>query len=161
MPQTKLQDFIFSVIMVICMVYCMTAYNLALEQGFSLSTFWDALRFMWPEAAMAFFVQRYVAKKTANIILHKMVDVKTAKPLFISVCVAAGNVIVMAPCMTLLVNIMHHGISPDLITYWMPKLVLNFPFALCIQIFYVGPFVRLVYKLLMKIPKKKTAESIC
>lgn len=61
------------------MVYCMTAYNLALENIFALFTFLDALRFMWVEAVMAFFVQRYVAKRVANKILHLMVDVKTAQ----------------------------------------------------------------------------------
>lgn len=146
MPKTKVQDFIFSVMMVVCMVYCMTAYNIALEQGFSTKTFWYALCGMWPEAVMAFLVQRYIGRRIADRILHGLVDVKTARPLFISVCVAAGNVIVMAPCMTFLVNILHHGISPELITYWLPKLVLNFPFALCIQIFYVGPFVRFMFK---------------
>lgn len=146
MPKTKLQDFIFSVMMVVCMVYCMTTYNIALEQGFSIMTFWHAFCGMWPEAVMAFFVQRFIGKRAAERILHQLVDVKTARPLFISVCVAAGNVIVMAPCMTLLVNIMHHGISPELISCWLPKLVLNFPFALCIQIFYVGPFARFMFK---------------
>lgn len=142
----------------ICMVYCMTAYNLVLEQGFTLVTFLDALRLMWIEVIMAFFVQRYIAKRVAKKVLHLMLDVRTAKPSLISVVVTAGNVIIMAPCMTLLVNILHHGISPQLITYWLPKLALNFPFALCIQIFYVGPFVRLVYRVLMKIPHKKTVK---
>ena len=159
MPETKLQDFIFSLMMVICMVYCMTVYNLALEQGFSLASFSDAHRLMWPEVVMAFIVQRYLAKRVANKVLHLMLDVKTAKPSLISVFVAAGNVIVMAPCMTLLVNILHHGISSELISFWMPKLVLNFPFALCIQVFYVGPFVRLMYRLIMRATTKAVIES--
>lgn len=155
MPETKLQDLLFSVLMVVCMVYCMTVYNLALEDGLALTTFWDALRLMWIEVVMAFFVQRYVAKKVANMLLHLLIDVRTARPTLISVFVAAGNVIVMAPCMTLLVNILHNGVSPQLITYWLPKLVVNFPFALCIQIFYVGPFVRFVYRLLMRMTIKR------
>jgi len=150
MEKTKLQDFIFSVIMVISMVYCMTVYNMALENGFTVFTLGDALLYMWPEVIAAFFVQRYMGKKVADRVLHNLADVNTAKPSFISVCIAAGNVIIMAPCMTLLVNIMKGGIGPDLIDRWLPKLAVNFPFALCIQIFYVGPFVRLVYGLIFE-----------
>lgn len=150
MEKTKFQDFIFSVIMVISMVYCMTVYNMALENGFTVFTLWNALRFMWPEVIVAFFVQRYIGKKVANRVLHKLIDVKTAKPSLISVCIAVGNVIIMAPCMTLLVNMMKGGIGTDLIDRWLPKLVVNFPFALCVQIFYVGPFVRLVYGLIFE-----------
>ncbi len=29
MPKTKLQSLVFTVFMVLCMVYCMTAYNIA------------------------------------------------------------------------------------------------------------------------------------
>jgi hypothetical protein len=39
MPKTKFQEFIFSIIMVFIMVYCMTFYNMVLESGLSYSTF--------------------------------------------------------------------------------------------------------------------------
>ncbi|WP_411682512.1 hypothetical protein [Clostridium thailandense] len=33
---------------------------------------------------------------------------------------------------------------------WLPKLALNFPFALCIQIFYIGPLVRFIFRTIFK-----------
>ncbi len=33
MPKTKLQSLVFTALMVFCMVYCMTAYNIAWQMG--------------------------------------------------------------------------------------------------------------------------------
>lgn len=33
MPKTKLQSLVFTALMVFCMVYCMTAYNVAWQMG--------------------------------------------------------------------------------------------------------------------------------
>lgn len=33
MPKTKLQNLVFTALMVFCMVYCMTAYNVAWQMG--------------------------------------------------------------------------------------------------------------------------------
>ena len=56
----------------------------------------------------------------------------------------------MAPMMTLYVSIYHMGITPGLLDHWLTKLVQNFPFALCAQVFYVGPLVRLIFRTLFK-----------
>lgn len=56
----------------------------------------------------------------------------------------------MAPMMTLYVSIYHMGLTPGLLNHWLAKLVQNFPFALCAQIFYVGPLVRLIFRTLFR-----------
>ena len=61
MPQTKFQDIIFTIIMVLIFVYVMTFYNAGLEGDITLSTFGYALTHMWPEVIGAFIAQRYIA----------------------------------------------------------------------------------------------------
>ncbi|MDR1179282.1 MAG: DUF2798 domain-containing protein [Spirochaetales bacterium] len=148
MPKTWFQDLVFTVIMVLIMVYCMTLYNTVLQNGFSYSTFPASLQIMWPEALVAFILQRYVAKRIVKKLLPRLINVEDSKPLFISVSTAGLTVFLMAPMMTLSVTIMHNGITPQILIIWLKSLVLNFVFALCIQIFYVGPFVRFLFNLL-------------
>ena len=42
------------------------------------------------------------------------------------------------------------GLCPELLGHWLTKLVQNFPFALCAQVFYVGPLVRLIFRTIFK-----------
>lgn len=61
MPQTKFQDIVFTILMVLIFVYVMTFYNAGLERDITLSTFGYALTHMWPEGIGAFIAQRYIA----------------------------------------------------------------------------------------------------
>jgi hypothetical protein len=133
--------------MVICMVYWMTFFNKAIDQGLSYGLFLDALREMWPEVCIAFLVQRYIARKNADRLVKNYLSVvKGPSSFFIPVINAAGNVMIMAPIMTFLINLLHNGFTTDLGLLWCKRVIFNFPFALCIQTFYVGPFVKFVYK---------------
>ncbi len=150
MPKTKFQDFIFTIIMVFVMVYCMTLYNMSLEFGFTYATFGKALMGMWVEAIAAFFAQRYIAGPMAKKLTARILQSGVDKTIFILVAMACFTVCFMAPIMTLFVTIYHHGFIKEIIQYWLPKLVLNFPFALIIQIFLAGPLVRFLFRTLFR-----------
>lgn len=137
--------------MVIVMVYCMTVYNSALDFGFEYATFSRALVAMWPEAVMAFFVQKLVAAPVARQLLPLVIGKEANyRPVFVYVALAGCNVFIMAPCMTLLVTILHNGLFPELPIHWLKKLVVNFPFAFFVMVFYVGPVVRLIFRTLFR-----------
>ncbi len=159
MPKTKLQDLAFSVMMVVAMVYCMTLYNVALEMGFTYMTFWIALKGMWLEAVIAFFVQRYVARPLVQRIVGRLVDLKETKPLMLATLFSLVTVFIMAPCMTFIVNIIHHGVTKDILLFWLPKLVVNFPFALIIQTYFVGPLVRYLFGTFIRIGERRKAST--
>lgn len=156
MPKTKFQDFTFTVIMVLIMVYCMTLYNMVLEFGLNYSTFINALAGMWVEAVLAFFAQKFIAGPIAMKLTSRILKPGVDKPILIIIAMAGFTVCQMAPIMTLLVTIYHHGFVKEIPLLWLPKLVQNFPFALCIQIFYVGPLVRLIFR---SIFKKQLSDS--
>lgn len=150
MPKTKFQDLIFCIIMVFTMVYSMTIYNMVLEFGFTYDTFLKAFLGMWPEAAGAFVAQRYIAGPRVQKKVMSWFKPGVDKSVFITVAMAGLTVSMMCPIMTLYVTILHHGLSRDILLFWLPKLVQNFPFALCIQLFYIGPLVRLVFRTIFK-----------
>lgn len=153
MQESKLKDLTFSVMMVIAMVYCMTLYNIALEMGFEYITFRMALKSMWIEAVIAFFVQRYIARPMVRRIVSGLVEIEKTKELMLNTLFSLVTVFIMAPCMTFIVNLLHNGFTKDVIILWLPKLAVNFPFALIIQTYFVGPFVRFVFKRILKLIK--------
>jgi hypothetical protein len=160
MPKTKFQDLVFTLIMVVIMVYSMTCYNMVLEFGLSYETFLNALLGMWPEAIGAFIAQRYLAGPIVQKKVQGWFKPGHDKPIFTIVAMVGCTVCLMCPIMTLYVTILHHGLTSDLIILWLPKLVQNFPFALCIQLFYVGPFVRFVFKTIFKQQLVKTSSIV-
>lgn len=150
MPKTKFQDLVFTVIMVFTMVYCMTCYNMAREFGMTYSVFWEALKGMWFEAVVAFIAQKWIAGPFAKKMTARILTPGQDKPIFIIVAMAGFNVSTMCPIMTFVVALYHHHLAANLISLWLEKLVMNFPFALIIQLFYVGPLVRFVFRSLFK-----------
>lgn len=150
MPKTKGQDLLFSIMMVCCMVYCMTLFNNALDFGYSNSLFFLALERMWVEVVIAFFLQRYVAGPNGRRLVRKLHEGGTTDPILTAAVMAVGNVMIMAPVMTFLITALHNGFGPQLPALWFGRVVFNFPFALCIQTIYVGPFVRFLYRKIAK-----------
>ena len=150
MPQTKFQDLCFTCIMVLIFVYVMTFYNAGLENGVTFATFGYALMHMWPEAVGAFIAQRCIAAPIVHRLVRRVFTPGEDKPIFIILATAGFTVSLMAPMMTFYVSFMHMGFSADFLSRWLSKLVLNFPFALCAQVFYVGPLVRLIFRTLFR-----------
>lgn len=149
MPKTKFQDLTFTVIMVLIFVYVMTFYNAGMENGVTFSTFGYALKNMWVEVIGAFIVQRYIASKIVKKLVARIFD-ENDKPVFKLLATAGFTVSLMAPIMTFYVSFYHLGFSSELLGHWLSKLVLNFPFALCAQVFYVGPLVCWIFRSLFK-----------
>ena len=148
MPKTKFQDFIFTILMVLTMVYCMTLYNIALENRLSYSTFLIAFLGMRYEVFAAFFAQKFIAAPLVKKMVSGLLKPDIDRPIFMTATMAACTVALMAPMMTLFVTILHNGFNVNVPLLWLSRLVLNLPFAFFLQIFYVGPLVRLVFRTL-------------
>ena len=52
--------------------------------------------------------------------------------------------------MTLLINIFNNGLTGEIPLIWLTRFAWNFPFALCLQLFYVGPLVRYTFRTLFR-----------
>lgn len=161
MPRTKFQDLIFTIIMVLSMVYCMTLYNLALDKGFSGGSFFAALKAMWPEAAAAFIIQRYLVGPRVRKLVTGSFQPGTDKPIFILMTTAGLTVAFMAPIVTLFATLLHNGFTSQFPVLWLSRLAINFPFALCVQLFYVGPFVRFVFRTVFKKHLETVSAAPC
>ena len=106
MPKNKFQDVIFTLIMVVVMVYAMVIYNISLDTGkLTNQVFLMAFGELPIMGIVAFFLEQFIV-----------------------------------------------------LSVWIQTAALNFPMALCWQIFFAGPLVRGIFRRLF--PEKEPEAQI-
>ncbi len=147
MPKTKFQSFIFTLIMVFCMVFCMTVYNIAVETGgLKYQIFLMAIKDMWLEYVIVFLLVFFFVSKAAQKLAFRIVDPKNDKPIFIILSIQSFTVMLVVPLITLIATFIHKGFTADWFVQWITTAAVCFPAAYCLQIFFVGPFVRFIFR---------------
>jgi hypothetical protein len=158
MPQNKLQDVVFTLIMASVMVYGMVTYNVALSTGtVELSTFTAGARELAIMIPVAFVLEFFVVGKIAPKLAFSVVR-PTDRPQFITYAISICICCIMCPVMSLIATFLF--MDATLATWfptWIHTWVLNFPMAICYQLFYCGPFVRLIFRAIFCRTKEKDA----
>ncbi len=159
MPETKFQDFIYTLIMAFLMVYVMICYNISIHTGglnnFVFIEVFKELPFMW---IVAIILEFFLIGKIAHKLTFKVLDPKKTPSIIISYAISIVIVSFMCPIMSLVATIFINKPSLDIfISTWIQSMVLSFPMALCFQLFYAGPFVRFIFKLIFKNKLSKKA----
>lgn len=147
MPKTKFEDVIFTIIMATIMVYGMVVYNVALNTGgVSGTTFIIALSELPIMVPIAFILEFFIVGKIARKLAFTVMNTSD-KPQFITYAISICICCIMCPTMSLIATFLFK--TPSLGT-WVQTFALNFPMAICYQMFYCGPFVRLIFRLIFK-----------
>lgn len=145
MPKTKLQGVIFTIIMAFVMVYAMVCYNISIDKGgmsneiFLLA--FHEMPIMWP---IAFILEFFVVERLSKKLAFRLVSPED-KPIFILLAISSMIVCLMCPTMSLIATILFKHPGSEIIAVWLQTTLLNFPVALCWQIFFAGPLVRNVF----------------
>ena len=148
MPKTKFQDFIYTLIMVIVMVYAMVCYNISVNiGGLTNEVFVMALEELPIMGAIAFVLEFFFIGKLAQKLAFRLVNPKEDKQIFVILAISSMIVCLMCPIMSFFGSVLFNfqGVQ-NIFANWIKIAVLNFPMALCWQIFYAGPFVRFIFK---------------
>ncbi len=151
MPKTKFQEVIFTLIMVVVMVYVMICYNIALNMGgltneVFLSAFKELI-IMGPIAfILDFFIVGHLAKKAA----FKIVNPAKENPFHLVLAISAISVAFMCPLMSLAATILFKDAGNQFVAVWFQTTAFNFPMAFFWQIFYAGPLVRFIFRHIFK-----------
>lgn len=152
MPKNKFQDVIFTAIMATIMVYGMVVYNVALNTGgVTGQTFVSALHELPIMVPAAFVLEFFIVGKIARYLAFKVVK-PTDRPQFVTYAISICICCIMCPAMSLIATILFK--TPSFGT-WIQTWGMNFPMAICYQMFYCGPLVRLIFRLIF--PEKKKA----
>ena len=151
MPKTKFQGIVFTAMMVFCMVYCMTVYTIAMKfGGLSYQVFSLAIKEMWVEYVVVYLLIFFVITNLAKKLAFRIVTPGEDKPIFVILSIQCFTVCLIVPCITLFASFYHNGFSAAWFPQWIQLAAFCFPVALCLQIFFVGPFVRLLFRTIFK-----------
>lgn len=147
MPKTKFQSTIFTLMMVFFMVYFMTVYTKTLgEGGLSYGVFAAALKEMWIEYLIVFVLIFFLITRTALKLAGKIIDPGKNSPIILTIAIQSFTVILIVPMITLCATFLHNGMTDSWFIQWITTAALCFPAAYCLQIFFVGPFVRFLFR---------------
>ena len=147
MPKTRFQSIVFTAMMVFCMVYCMTVYTIAMKSGgLSYSVFALAIREMWVEYLVVYVLIFGVITKLAQKLAFRIITPVTDTPIFLILAIQCFTVCLIVPSITLFATFYHNGFTSDWFLHWIRLACMCFPVALCLQVFFVGPFVRLLFR---------------
>lgn len=157
MPKTLFQNVIFTLMMSFLMVYVMICYNICLNVGgMSNEVFLMAfgeLKIMWP---VAFVLEFVFVDKLAHMLAFRIVAPQD-RPIFITLAISSMIVCIMCPCMSLVATILFKNAGSNVIATWCETTFMNFPVAFFWQIFYCGPFIRLIFRKMF--PEKENVAA--
>lgn len=152
MPKTKFQDVIFTLMMVIVMVYAMVVYNISIDRGgLTNDIFGLALRELVIMGPIAFVLEILVAGRISQKLAFRVFKPGEDKIILVILAVSAITVCLMCPMMSFVATLLFKGgFHSQIIASWIQTSAMNFPMALCWQIFFAGPFVRLIFGKIFK-----------
>lgn len=148
MPKTKFQDFVYTIIMIVIMVYAMVCYNVSINiGGMSNKIFFIALKELPIMVLIAFILEFFLVGNLSKKITFKLLDPKKDNQVLITILISSIIVAIMCPLMSFIGSLLfnYNGIS-NLIANYFQAWVISFPMALCFQLFYAGPLVRWIFK---------------
>lgn len=156
MPKNKFQDVVFTIIMATVMVYGMVVYNVALNTGgVTGQTFLLTLHELPVMVPIAFVLEFFVVGRIARGLAFSVMR-PDDRPQFITYAISICICCIMCPVMSLIATILFK--ENQSFGTWIQAWAMNFPMAICYQMFYCGPFVRLVFR---TIYREKQSEAEC
>ena len=165
MPKNLFQEIIFTLIMVVVMVYAMVCYNIALDFGVLNNTvFVAAFSELWYMGLIAFAFELFIVGPIAKKLAFRIIDPSKHAPIIVTLAISAITVCFMCPIMSLMATlIIKQPAAADFFATWAQTTAFNFPMTFCWQIFYAGPLVRLIFRAIFVYPKqwkeKKKAKA--
>ncbi|ACD53025.1 DUF2798 domain-containing protein [Clostridium botulinum] len=146
MGQTKLQKFIFTLMMCFGMVLGMTIYNMLLNEGFHSQFFNNLLKDFWLGFIVALLLDVFIVGKIAKPIALKIVKPNNeTKPIKIILTISLCMVIGMVLFMSMYGAITAVGFNSGALKIYPLCIIRNFIMALPLNMLIVSPVVRLSF----------------
>ena len=101
---------------------------------------------MWP---VAFILEFFIVERLAKFLAFRIVTPKDPI-IHIILAISSMTVCLMCPLMSCVATILFKDAGSEFVAVWLQTTALNFPTALFLQLFFVGPFVRLIFRTLFK-----------
>lgn len=161
MPETKFQRLMFALITVIITVPCFVFYCSSYEVGgFTVDVIRNSAKFIPIEFVLAYSCEIFIGSPLSVKYALKAMPPQKNSPMMVETAVICATVGIMCPLMSFFATILYNGIIAcgiyheitfsyliiNFIPFWLQKVVLNFPFALLSQLFFIQPLTRTIFK---------------
>lgn len=164
MPQTKFQKLMFALITVIITVPCFVFYCSSYEVGgFTVDVIKNSWIFIPIEFILAYLCEVFIGSPLSVKLGLKAINPEKNDPMIVETAIICATVGIMCPLMSFLATILYNGIIAvgmngasmsnfivNFIPFWLQKVILNFPFALLSQLFFIQPLTRTIFKAIFK-----------
>ena len=152
MPKTKFQNFIFTLITVILMAYCMIVYSVAINspEGLMNQTFLIALKEFPIDGIIVFLLAFFVASPIAKKSAFRIVNLKRDNKIFVILSIQTFTVLIMVGLMSIYALFAQHLINKNILCNYIVLYCKNFIMAYPLQVFFVGPLVRKIFGIIFK-----------
>ena len=158
MPKNKFQEVVFTVIMVFFMVYSMICYNIRLSVGeMTNSIFLSAFHELIIMGPIAFVLDFFIVSKLAFACASRMVDFRNCHPFSMILAISVASIALMCPLMSFAATLLFKNAGSQFIAVWIETTAMNFPAAFFLQLIYVGPLVRFIFRHIF--PEKEGAHQ--
>lgn len=146
MGQTKLQKFIFTLMMCFFMVLGMTTYNIILNEGFHSNLLNNLLKDFWLGFIVALLLDIFIVGKLAKPLAFKIVKpTKETKQIKIILAISSCMVVGMVLFMSIFGAIVSSGFTIDALKLYPLCVLRNFIMALPLNLLIVSPIVRFIF----------------
>ena len=173
MPQNKFQRLMFALITVLITVPCFVFYCSSYESGgFTVDIIKQSWIFIPIEFILAYTCEVFIGSPLSMKLAFKAINPKENNPVLVETAIICATVCIMCPLMSFLATILYNGILEvglgdgsfsnfmiNFIPFWLQKVVLNFPFALLSQVFFIQPLVRTIFKAIFEKGKQKEKQE--
>ena len=165
MPTTTGQKILFGLLMSFFMVLAMELYNTGLRNGgLTNAGILEALGELPQMLGLCFLTSTALGDPLATRLVSR-IQLPKEWPICGILTRSALTVCIMCPAMSLWATVLFQRPGLELIPAWLQTVVKNFPMAFFWQIFFCGPLVRNLFRLLVPsaaaapVPVEKAAEE--
>lgn len=163
----KSEKLIYALITVLITVPCFVFYCLSIENGGILNVDIKFALILIPiEFCLAYLSEIFIGGPLSMKLAMKAIPPKEYPKMIVETAVICSTVCIMCPLMSFLATILYKGIFPGLIFHeagftigkffllfipnFLQTFILNFPFALLGQLFFIQPLTRRIFKSIYK-----------
>lgn len=159
MPKTKFQEVIYGLLMTFFMVAAMELYNTGLRmRGLTNAGILYAFREMIIIYPICFVTGFFFIDRIAPKIAFRLVTPGEDKPIFVTLARASVTVAFMCPIMSFWATVIFKHPGVEFIPVWLQTFVCNFPMVFFWQIFFYGPLVRFIFRMIFE---RKSRTEVC
>ena len=175
MPRNQLQRTIFALLTVLVTVHAYVFYSLYVVNGNLLMTenhatsvltaigkqggvyMFGAFLPIWAvvlvEFAFAFFLEIFIGSPYSFKLASRVFDPHTTHPVQFETAIISATVGLMCPMMSFIAAWLYYPYYMDfniltLLANWIKLMCFNFPFAWFTQVFFIQPFIRMLFRLI-------------